>query len=229
MTIPCPDYWEETMLGFLYRVSCRPFKYEYWLWRGLGGPPIFHTPANAITMWRAKAILYLAPVLYGVYEATHASFFAIALITLIVVCGALDGVDGWVAKRRNCITNAGRYLDPAADAINVIYGFRVLAGEYNFDRWLMVPLVGIVAFGVIIFFCIRLQDEKIRTHMLARFTILAMYVGGVVLFVGIAARLYEEGTVYWWATLLGYGLLWIAFAMMIASAVQYRRLQRQKN
>src|SRR3989338_4519911 len=180
-------------------------------------------------MWRGKAILYLAPVLYGVYEATHASFFAVALITLIVVCGALDGVDGWVAKRRNCITNAGRYLDPAADAINVIYGFRELAGEYNFDRWLMVPLVGIVAFGVIIFFCIRLQDEKIRTHMLAMFTILAMYVGGVVLFVGIAAKLCDSSVVYEYARLTGYGLFWLAFGMMTASLVKYRRLQRQKN
>src|SRR3989344_3539090 len=217
------------MLGFLYRVSCRPFKYEYWLWRNLGGPPISHTPANAITVWRAKAILYAGPILYGTYEATHAPFFIVALITLIVVCGDREGVGGWVDKRRKCMTDAGRYLDPAADAINVIYGFRVLAGEYNFDRWLTVPLVGIVAFGVIIFFCIRLQDEKIRTHRVASFAILAMYVGGVLLFVGIAAKLCDSSVVYEYARLTGYGLFWLAFGMMTASLVKFRRLQRQKN
>ena len=216
------------MLRFLYRVSCRPFKCEYWMWRKLGGPPIYHTPANAVTVWRAKAILYAAPVLYGVYEATHARLFIVALITLIVLCGALDGVDGWVAKKYGCVTVAGRYLDPAADSINVIYGFRILVGEYEFDRILMTPLVGIVGLGIVIFY-MRLRDEKMRTHMLARLTILAMYVGGVVLFIGIAARLCDSSVVYEYARQLGYGFFWLALVMMIASLVKYRRLQRQKH
>jgi cardiolipin synthase len=58
-----------------------------------------------------------------------------------VGAGITDGLDGWIAKKFNCVTRLGSILDPIADKVLIVstYVVLVLLGDLPF--WLLLLIV----------------------------------------------------------------------------------------
>ena len=81
-------------------------------------------------------ILFLLERNYGV----GAALFLVAAIT--------DALDGWFAKRFNCVTHLGKFLDPIADKMLIITAYIVLALLGDIPLWLVL-IVGFRDLGIV--------------------------------------------------------------------------------
>ena len=99
-----------------------------------------HQIPNLLTLARIAAVPVLILFLYeGRYGAA---------LTVFVLAGITDGLDGCIAKRFKCVTRLGSILDPLADKILIVstYVMLVLAGDLPF--WLIL-LIGFRDLGII--------------------------------------------------------------------------------
>lgn len=60
---------------------------------------------------------------------------------LFVVAGLSDGVDGFIAKRYNQITELGAYLDPIADKLLLVSIYVTLGWLHQLPEWLVILVV----------------------------------------------------------------------------------------
>ena len=95
-------------------------------------------PANAVT---ASRYLTLPAFVYWLDRGDY----QLATIA-VIVCGVLDLFDGAVARAFNCASGFGELLDAITDA--VCYGFFMVVLA-TYDRLPWVPVVGILALGVV--------------------------------------------------------------------------------
>ncbi len=72
------------------------------------------TVPNMITLIRIAMI----PVFMGVLLSGMPNAELIALI-IFIVASATDGIDGYIARKYNLITNFGKFIDPLADKLLV--------------------------------------------------------------------------------------------------------------
>ena len=88
---------------------------------------------NLLTLLRIGAV----PVLILFLRERE---YAIA-VAIFVGAGITDGLDGWIAKKFNCVTRLGSILDPIADKVLIVstYVMLVLLGDLPF--WLLLLIV----------------------------------------------------------------------------------------
>jgi len=82
-------------------------------------------------------ILLVVPIVLALVEER----FLLALL-LILVAGASDGLDGYLAKRFDWRTRLGGILDPAADKILLVSLYLTLALTGMLPVWLMLVVLG---------------------------------------------------------------------------------------
>ena len=82
------------------------------VWRLRGNRPL--TPADRVTLGRGLLIMLLIGLLpsAGALPAEPALPFALGITAVL-----LDGVDGWVARRLDCVTAAGARFDMELDGV----------------------------------------------------------------------------------------------------------------
>lgn len=92
---------------------------------------LYYLP-NAITVFRIALvpvfILYLNDDNYG------------AALTVFVVAGISDSLDGFIAKRYNLVTRIGAILDPLADKILLVTAYIMLAILGHVPLWLVLTV-----------------------------------------------------------------------------------------
>jgi CDP-diacylglycerol--glycerol-3-phosphate 3-phosphatidyltransferase len=66
---------------------------------------------------------------------------AIAAVVFLLAA-ATDGLDGYVARKRNEITNLGKLLDPLADKLLVAAALILLVGTGRISSWIAVIIIG---------------------------------------------------------------------------------------
>lgn len=92
---------------------------------------------NLITVGR---IFMIPPILLLVDKTDpFKSFLAMALF---LIAGALDLIDGWLARKQGLETFFGKFADPLADKILVMALLVYLAVEARVPAWLVVVLLG---------------------------------------------------------------------------------------
>lgn len=93
------------------------------------------TVPNAITVLR---LVVFAPLFVVLLLVLDSPFWA---LVVLVVLGATDWVDGWVARRFNQVSEIGKALDPIADRISqiIVAGSMVVAGLLPI--WMAVAVV----------------------------------------------------------------------------------------
>ena len=69
----------------------------------------------------------------NVGDCIAAVVFIIATIT--------DAVDGYIARKRNIVTNLGKFIDPLADKILVIAVLTALVELHRFPAWMVVVII----------------------------------------------------------------------------------------
>lgn len=92
---------------------------------------------NKLTLLRVLMIpafvaLALQTALWA--QICAAAVFALASFT--------DYLDGHIARKRNLITNFGKFMDPIADKLLVMSAFVVLVGQGRMPSWACIILLG---------------------------------------------------------------------------------------
>ncbi|MFO7563354.1 MAG: CDP-diacylglycerol--glycerol-3-phosphate 3-phosphatidyltransferase [Enhygromyxa sp.] len=92
---------------------------------------------NLITLGR----IFMIPPILMLIDKTD-PFKGFLAMALFLIAGALDLLDGWLARRRGLETFFGKFADPLADKILVMALLVFLAAEGRMPPWLVVVLLG---------------------------------------------------------------------------------------
>lgn len=110
-------------------------------------------PANIITSLRLLLVLYIC--------YTHHSIPDVTLAILAIIILLLDGVDGYLARKFNSVSDFGAYLDMETDAFYVCSMVSVLCAQQKAGLWLM-GIAGLryAYFLLLLFFKPKNQKES---------------------------------------------------------------------
>ena len=98
-------------------------------------------PANALTTARIVGVLLL-PVIAAETTGAVVAAYAVGLF-------ALDGMDGWVARRLGVASDFGEYLDKEADAFFMLVLCLLLYGGGRLGAWIVIP--GLLRYGFVVY------------------------------------------------------------------------------
>ena len=92
--------------------------------------------ANVLTLVRISLI----PVLAAVLLSTLPDSDLLAAI-VFVIASATDALDGWLARRRQQITQFGKLMDPLADKLLITAALVSLVALYRLDPWVAMVII----------------------------------------------------------------------------------------
>ena len=165
--------------------------------------------ANALSLLR----IALAPLI--VHSLQHLAEQAVWWTFALLATAALtDLADGFVARRFNQVSRAGRILDPIADKIFLVSVGVALAIWREFPTWLLVTLLardlGIVVAGA---FLLGRCDIVVPSNRIGKNTTVVLVLTAVSFVVDTPE-------------LLRQGLVWISAAFLLLSSASYVVLLR---
>ena len=96
--------------------------------------------ANAVTSLRLLGVLALP---------AFAAMNPLAVAGFAVTVFALDGVDGWLARRLGLASEFGEYLDKETDAFFMLVLCVLVYAGGRFGAWILVP--GLLRYGFVVF------------------------------------------------------------------------------
>ena len=91
---------------------------------------------NILTLLRVLAVPVVVVALLGETpngDALAAAVFAVAAIT--------DGLDGWIARRRDAVTTFGKLMDPLADKLLIIAALVALVSLDRLAAWVAMVII----------------------------------------------------------------------------------------
>jgi len=139
------------------------------------------TTANKVTILRILLIpFFVVEVLYYVQTANETH--RLVAILCFAVASICDGVDGYIARRYNQISELGTILDPLADKLLLVSGVVVLSFDHtphlgHVPLWLTGTIIGrdillLIGLGVVY---ITIGKVKVRPRMVGKIaTVLQM-------------------------------------------------------
>ena len=95
------------------------------------------TLPNQLTIFR----LLLVPVI-GYSLSADFAYHAQVSAAVYATAAATDTLDGQIARRRNSVTELGKFLDPLVDKILVITVLVILVGQNIIPAWVVVVVFG---------------------------------------------------------------------------------------
>ena len=88
------------------------------------------TTANKITILRILLIpFFVVELIYYVRSGNEAH--RLAALLSFAIAAVLDGVDGYIARRYNQISELGKILDPLADKLLLVSGIVALSFNHS--------------------------------------------------------------------------------------------------
>jgi cardiolipin synthase (CMP-forming) len=116
------------------------------------------TIPNAISLLRLLAVPYFWYVLAGQRNVAWAAW-------LILIIGASDWIDGFLARRLNQVSQVGKFLDPLADRVMIA---TALIGGLIYDvipvviGWALIARELLVGLGVLVLIARRVGSIEVR-------------------------------------------------------------------
>jgi CDP-diacylglycerol--glycerol-3-phosphate 3-phosphatidyltransferase len=98
----------------------------------------FWNLSNKLTIFRIGAIPLVVILL--IFFPGRWTSFAAALIFLLAAIS--DGLDGYLARRRNTVSNVGKLLDPLADKLLVCTALIMLIPLGRVSAWIVAVIIG---------------------------------------------------------------------------------------
>ena len=117
---------------------------------------------NAISITR---MLLVVPVSWSIVHHRDE-----AALSLIVIAGLSDALDGLLAKRFGCITRAGAILDPLADKMFVAGSFLAATWAGLVPLWITVIVIGrdVVIVAGAMFYHLQVGDFRPQPSVLSK-------------------------------------------------------------
>ena len=169
------------------------------------------TTANIINF--VRILLIPAFMVAALLDVSYANSLALAIF---IVASVTDGVDGYIARKYNQVTNLGKFLDPLADKLLVTAAILIfvqngvmsaVAAMIILTREFAVTSLRIVAMGEGVVFAAKLSG-KIKT---------------VVQIIAVAFLLtpYAEISLPVFGVSLGWLMVWIMVIVTVVSGIAY--------
>ncbi|UKI13955.1 MAG: CDP-diacylglycerol--glycerol-3-phosphate 3-phosphatidyltransferase [Clostridiales bacterium] len=106
---------------------------------------------NKITLARI-ALIPIVAILYFVNFPYH----EIAACIVFILCCCTDFIDGNIARKRNLVTDLGKFLDPIADKVIVVIMLFVFVGDGTLPGWYNQIIAGVIISREIIITAFRI-------------------------------------------------------------------------
>ena len=104
---------------------------------------------NKLTLLRVLMIPVFCVFLHFSPDSTLWRWLSLCVFALACLT---DWLDGQIARRRNLVTNFGKFMDPIADKILVMSAFVMLAAQNRMEAWAVVVILAreFIVSGVVI-------------------------------------------------------------------------------
>lgn len=98
--------------------------------------------ANKVTLSRIilVPIFVLALVIKIKFENVEVGKYLAAVI--FIIAASTDGIDGYIARKRQQVTTLGKFLDPLADKLLVTAALIWLVEKHEISYWVAVIIIG---------------------------------------------------------------------------------------
>ncbi|MHA0856036.1 CDP-diacylglycerol--glycerol-3-phosphate 3-phosphatidyltransferase [Paenibacillus sp. CMAA1364] len=81
---------------------------------------------------------YPAPIVWGAYELPFNQLIA---AIIFIIAASTDGIDGYLARKNNLVTDLGKLLDPLADKLLVAAVLISLVQMGKCDGWIVIIII----------------------------------------------------------------------------------------
>lgn len=133
---------------------------------------------------------------------------------LFILASATDGVDGFLARRRNLVTDAGKLLDPIADKI-LIGGALVALSILGDVAWWITIVILVREVGITVLRFVALRDHVIPASLLGKIKTWVQVIAISFAIVPLWTFLGE------WVLTLNLWLMILAVAITLVSGAEY--------
>lgn len=166
---------------------------------------------NGLTIIRVFAIPLILILLFS-----SGRFFQVVTAILFLSVSVTDTLDGYLARRRGMVTTLGKFLDPLADKLLIVTSLIALIPARGIPFWIVIVIVGreIVVTGLR--GIAASQDIVISASELGKYK---TFFETSAIFLLILKETYLSINFFQ----IGMGLLWVAMALAVLSAVDYFR------
>ncbi|HWI29919.1 MAG TPA: CDP-diacylglycerol--glycerol-3-phosphate 3-phosphatidyltransferase [Microbacterium sp.] len=133
---------------------------------------------------------------------------------LFVVAIATDGVDGWIARRYEIVTDLGKLLDPIADKVLTGFAFIGLSILNELPWWVTIVVL-VREVGITVHRLVVASDHVVAAAWMGKLKTLAQAVALSLALLPLAAVVGE------WVIWLNIATMWIAVLLTVASGIDY--------
>lgn len=95
--------------------------------------------ANKLTLVRIFMVPVFLVILAMKIKAPYGDFLAAAVF---ILAASTDGLDGYIARKRNQVTRLGKFMDPLADKLLVSAALIALVELGRLSAWVAVVIIG---------------------------------------------------------------------------------------
>jgi CDP-diacylglycerol--glycerol-3-phosphate 3-phosphatidyltransferase len=172
--------------------------------------------ANILTLSRIAAI----PVIVGLLFLDQRLWHWVS-VTLFIIAGITDFLDGYLARRMEQVSALGRFLDPIADKLVVAATLLVLVAARHIEGWVVLAALIILCREILVSglreYLAQLRVD-VPVTLAAKWKTTAQMVAIGFLIVGKAGPVWPD------FTLIGETLLWIAALLTLWTGYDYMRV-----
>lgn len=146
-------------------------------------PSTVWTLPNLVTLARIVLVPFFFGFMVYHYRAlqsgrNHESFYQIGAIIVFAFILISDGLDGYLARRKNQCTPLGALLDPVADKLFVVSSFALLVAFKAIPIWLAVLVISKEVVLCLGWFLLQIlhYDSSIRPSRVGKATLVLLFV-----------------------------------------------------
>lgn len=168
--------------------------------------------ANIITV--ARILLAPAFVVLLLVDAGDDGILRYVAGGLFILASATDGIDGYLARRRNLVTDAGKLLDPIADKV-LIGGALISLSILGELAWWITIVILVREVGITVLRFVALRDHVIAASLLGKIKTWVQIIAISFAIVPLWNFLGE------WVHTLNFVLMLLAVAITLVSGAEY--------
>lgn len=180
------------------------------------------TVPNAISAARLLLVAVFAYLIVAEHD--------VAAIIVIILAGASDWLDGFIARRFDQGSRLGEVLDPAADRLYIFVTLVGLAYRELIPWWLVAIIVAReLALSATLPVLLHHGYKQLPVHMAGKAgTFCLMYAFPLLLIAGTPGAVGDAASIIGWAAALwGVGLYWFACLLYLEQTVRIVRGARE--